>query len=233
MCKSRLIILTILALDIFSNVFAESHHPLFETYQGYKEGKIGQRFKDKFDKYIPFEGRNKLHILHLGAKTSDFSENMYKDGFINIDNIDLLEDKMNIMKERMKQLKIPNTVRFDVSDMFEFGEANKYDVVIDKGVVELTNKGHDKYLPHCWDILKENGLFITIGPFPPQGSKENGWWISGEMAPSNWKTERKNGWKMEGIEVLENTFIRVPHPEKFYLYILKKVSKRTKTKDEM
>ena len=163
---------TVFCLIIIHSVYAEdSKYPLFETYQGYRDGEIGHRFKDKFDKYIPLESRDEKHVLHVGAKTSNFAEELYFDGFKYIDNIDLLKEKMDIMTNRMKELNIPNTIKFQVADMFEFGEKESYDIVIDKGVIELTPKGHDKYLPHCWNILKQNGLFISIGPFPPNGSK--------------------------------------------------------------
>eukprot|EP01083_Nonionella_stella_P120934 362939_1 len=207
-------------------------HPLFETYQGYKEGELGQRFKNKFDKHIPIEGRDKLRVLHIGAKTSDFAEKLYEDGFLHVDNIDLMEDKMKVMTERMEELSIPNTVTFQAGDMFEFGAANTYDIVIDKGAVELTVDGHSKYLPHCWDILKENGLFISIGPFPPHGSEPNGWWLSGDMAPSNWKTNDKNGWQLD-VEIVDNSYINVPHPDKFYLYFLRKMDAKKNQKQEI
>ena len=204
----------------------EPEYPLFETYHGYKDGEIGQRISDKFDKYIPLDGRDTLRILHIGAKTSDFAEKLYKDGFKYIDNIDLLEEKMKLMRNRMKQLNIPSdTVTFQAANMYEFGDINHYDIVIDKGVVELTHGAHNKYLPHCWNILKMNGLFITIGPFAPNGSKQNGWWLSSDMSPSNWKTDHKNGWKLVAVETIDNSYIRVPHPDKFYLYFIRKTEK--------
>ena len=223
-----LVLVVSLVLVAFLVVTTHSVHPLFETYQGYKDGKIGQRFKDKFDKYIPFEGRDKLRILQIGAKTSDFCERLYEDGFRYIDNIDLIKESMEIMTKRMKKLNIPsNTVSFQIADMFQFGEINNYHIIIDKGVIELTVKGYNKYLPHCYNILKMNGLFITIGPFAPNGNKQNGWWLSDDMSPSNWKkgVDIKNGFKLIGIESINNTYIRVPNPDKFYIYFLQKIEK--------
>lgn len=223
-------------------VFAtiDSEYPLFETYQGYNDGEIGQRFKDKFDKYIDIENRDNLRVLHIGAKTSDFCERLYEDGFRFIDNIDLMEEKMETMRKRMEKLNIPigDNITFQVGDMFKFGEKNSYDIVIDKGVVELSPNGFTKYLPHCWSILKTNGLFVHIGPFPPYGSKENGWWISDQMSPSNWKKDIKikNDFKLLAIETIDNTYIRVPSPDKFYMYFLRKIERNqssTKNKQEI
>ena len=196
-----------------------------ETYQGYSTGQVGQRFQDHFDKIIPADEREKLRVLIIGCGGGgDFADQMYKDGFFHIHSID--EGRVNVeaQLDRFTEMNFPDTITVEEGDFYEHGEANSYDIIIDKGALEMEPGGHERYLPIAHRLLKEDGLFIFIGPFAPKNDKTNGWYL-GPDAPSSW-LEDPATWRTEHVAAVANhAWTLEPehnHPPDFYIYFLRR-----------
>eukprot|EP01098_Paradermamoeba_levis_P003739 TRINITY_DN1666_c0_g1_i1.p1 TRINITY_DN1666_c0_g1~~TRINITY_DN1666_c0_g1_i1.p1 ORF type:complete len:175 (+),score=45.89 TRINITY_DN1666_c0_g1_i1:224-748(+) len=109
-----------------------------------------------------------------GCGNSTLSEEMYKDGFLHITNIDFSEIVIETMKERCKDMP---EMKWEVMDIFSLGYADKsFDVVLDKGTLDaiMSERGDkwevdeelDKQITQiCCEysrVLKEGGVFVYV-----------------------------------------------------------------------
>ncbi|KAI9306242.1 S-adenosyl-L-methionine-dependent methyltransferase [Cunninghamella echinulata] len=137
----------------------------FDWFKTYDE------LKPLFNEHI----KNKdASILMLGCGNSTLGEDMYKDGYKNITNIDYSETVIKNMQERCKDMPEMKWLEMDIRDLKFDNES--FDVVIDKGTMDalMCDKGD------VWDpseelvrevkaevdevqrVLKVGGVFIYI-----------------------------------------------------------------------
>ncbi|CAO3608709.1 unnamed protein product [Cunninghamella blakesleeana] len=143
----------------------EDANTTFDWFKTYSELKplLSQHIKDK-----------NASILMLGCGNSTFGEDMYKDGYKNITNIDYSETVINNMKERCKDMPEMKWIEMDIKDLKFDNES--FDVIIDKGTMDalMCDKGD------VWDpseeliqevkgevdevqrVLKVGGVFLYI-----------------------------------------------------------------------
>ena len=91
-------------------------------------------------------------ILNLGCGNSPFCENMYDDGFHNIDNIDISNNVISIMKNR--NIKRPE-MTFSVMDVrnLKFQDSS-FDLAVDKSTIDALLCGDFAYV-NVAKMLKE------------------------------------------------------------------------------
>ena len=105
-------------------------------------------------------------ILNLGCGNSEFSENMYDDGYHNIKNIDISHNVINLMKERSKNRPEMTYEVMDVRDL-KF-EDNYFDLAIDKSTIDALLCGDDafinvaKMIKEVQRVLKVGGYYMMI-----------------------------------------------------------------------
>ena len=112
-------------------------------------------------------------ILNLGCGNSEFSENMYDDGYHNIYNIDISKNVINIMKKRNE--KRPE-MSFEVMDVRDLKyENNSIDLAVDKSTIDALLCGENSYInvakmiKEVQRVLKVGGYYMIIS----YGSPEN------------------------------------------------------------
>lgn len=142
------------------------HDAHFEWYGEYSS------YKPILNAQVPKEARK---ILNVGCGKSLFSEEMYKDGFKNIENIDYSEKTIKEMQMRSAD-KFPG-MTYSVGDLYKMDkfETGQYDVIMDKGTLDAVHS-HDnlKELQKLGEeidssifksyerILKESGVYCVI-----------------------------------------------------------------------
>ena len=105
-------------------------------------------------------------ILNLGCGNSEFSENMYDDGYHNIKNIDISHNVINLMKERSKNRPEMTYEVMDVRDLKY--ENNYFDLAIDKSTIDALLCGDDafinvaKMIKEVQRVLKVGGYYMII-----------------------------------------------------------------------
>ena len=105
-------------------------------------------------------------ILNLGCGNSEFSENMYDDGYHNIKNIDISTNVINLMSERCKDRKEMTYEVMDVRDIKY--ESNTFDLAIDKSTIDALLCGEDafinvaKMIKEVQRVLKVGGYYMII-----------------------------------------------------------------------
>ena len=105
-------------------------------------------------------------ILNLGCGNSEFSENMYDDGYHNIKNIDISHNVINLMKERSKNRPEMTYEVMDVRDIKY--EDNYFDLAIDKSTIDALLCGDDafinvaKMIKEVQRVLKVGGYYMII-----------------------------------------------------------------------
>jgi ubiquinone/menaquinone biosynthesis C-methylase UbiE len=115
--------------------------------------------------------REKSQILILGCGNAEFSEDMYKDGFENIFNIDISSICIEQMKERNKNTKMLYEV-MDVRDLQY--PSNKFDLAIDKSTIDALLCGENsfvnvaKMMKEAQRTLKEGGIYMAISYGQPE-----------------------------------------------------------------
>lgn len=201
--------------------FAYAYPIRHETYQGYNDGLVGQRFSDVIGQQIPLKGRQDMRALIIGCGTGDFAEGMARDGFGYIHNIDKGIAQVRHTLSNMQAAKLPPSASVEEADLFDHVPEAAYDVIVDKGVLETIKDGHSKYLPHAWHMLKEEGLFIHIGPFAPKGNRDNGWSL-GPGAPSSWLEDDQGKWRIERVSKVNNSKAWAENFDAFYVYFLRR-----------
>ena len=112
-------------------------------------------------------------IINLGCGNSEFSENMYDDGYHNIYNIDISKNVINIMKKRNE--KRPK-MSFEVMDVRDLKyENNSIDLAVDKSTIDALLCGENSYInvakmiKEVQRVLKVGGYYMIIS----YGSPEN------------------------------------------------------------
>ena len=105
-------------------------------------------------------------ILNLGCGNSEFSENMYDDGYKNIKNIDISQNVINSMKIRNKD-RIGMT--YEVMDVRDLKyEDNSIDLAVDKSTIDALLCGDDafinvaKMIKEVQRVLKVGGYYMII-----------------------------------------------------------------------
>ena len=105
-------------------------------------------------------------ILNLGCGNSEFSENMYDDGFHNIKNIDISKNAIKLMSERNKDRKEMTYEVMDVRDIKY--ESNYFDLAIDKSTIDALLCGDEafinvaKMIKEVQRVLKVGGYYMII-----------------------------------------------------------------------
>jgi len=105
-------------------------------------------------------------ILNVGCGNSEFSENMYDDGYHNIQNIDLSPELIELMKERSQNR--PGMI-YEVMDVFDMTYKNNFfDLIIDKSTLDAISCSYDhfvniaKMLKEIQRVLKIGGYYMVI-----------------------------------------------------------------------
>jgi ubiquinone/menaquinone biosynthesis C-methylase UbiE len=105
-------------------------------------------------------------ILNLGCGNSEFSENMYDDGYHNIKNIDISQNVIKLMAERSKDRPEMTYEVMDVRDIKY--ESNFFDLAIDKSTIDALLCGDDafinvaKMIKEVQRVLKVGGYYMII-----------------------------------------------------------------------
>ena len=106
--------------------------------------------------------KNSSKILNVGCGNSEFSENMYDDGYHNIQNIDLSEELINFMKERSQNRP---GMTYEVMDVFDMAfKNNLFDLIIDKSTLDAISCSYD-YFVNIAKMLKEIQRVLKIGGY--------------------------------------------------------------------
>ena len=116
--------------------------------------------------------KKNANILNVGCGNSEFSENMYSDGFTNIYNIDICPNVISFMKERNKNKKGMYYQEMDVRDMkFQSGF---FDLVIDKSTIDALLCGNHSFInvtkmtKEISRVLKVGGVYLIISYGKPE-----------------------------------------------------------------
>ncbi|ORX49492.1 S-adenosyl-L-methionine-dependent methyltransferase [Hesseltinella vesiculosa] len=143
----------------------EDLNTTFDWFKTYDELKV------LFDQHIPNKDAS---ILILGCGNSTLGEDMYRDGYKNITNIDYSKTVVDNMKDRCADMPEMTWLEMDIRDL-KF-DTESFDVVIDKGTMDalLTgvkdqwNPGEEvvsevkKEVDEVARVLKMGGLFLYI-----------------------------------------------------------------------
>lgn len=109
-------------------------------------------------------------VLQIGAGNSGMAEDMYKDNYKKITNIDISEE---VVKEMIKYYKERNIeLNYFQMDMMKLNfKENSFDVILDKAgsdvllVGKKPFKTYRKFMNELEKVLKKNGKFIFITLF--------------------------------------------------------------------
>lgn len=111
-------------------------------------------------------------ILNLGCGNSEFSENMYCDGYKNIKNIDISHNVIKAMKERNKD-KVG--MMYEVMDVRDLKyEDNTFDLAVDKSTIDALLCGDDafinvaKMIKEVQRVLKVGGYYMIVSYGTPE-----------------------------------------------------------------
>ena len=136
----------------------------FEWYQDY------MALRPFFKKYVP----DKISpILQVGCGSSHLAEDLFKDGYQNISNIDISYTVIKQMVDRMKEQLLTGIYfrQMNVKGM-KFGEG-EFDCVIDKAcfdaqcVGENHQNNSEAFLKEVYRVLGPSGVFICVSYASP------------------------------------------------------------------
>jgi EEF1A lysine methyltransferase 4 len=128
--------------------------PRYQNYHG---------LKSVLNKHLPKEGR----ILQVGVGTSRIQEDMARDGYLDITNIDYSEvavAHMALLHSGFKQLKY---LAMDARAMLDFGTSH-FDGVLDKGTMDAMLCGERsvdncyKMLFECHRVLRPSAAYVVV-----------------------------------------------------------------------
>ncbi|CAK7330962.1 unnamed protein product [Dovyalis caffra] len=114
-------------------------------------------------RYIPTSSR----VLMVGCGNALMSEDMVKDGYEKIMNIDISSVAIDIMRRKYKHFPQLNYMEMDVRDMSFFPDKS-FDGVIDKGTLDSLMCGSDapissaRMLGEVSRLLKPGGIYMLI-----------------------------------------------------------------------
>ncbi|KAM3403868.1 hypothetical protein ACQJBY_007145 [Aegilops geniculata] len=106
-------------------------------------------------------------VLMLGCGNSLLSEDMAKDGYQNIVNIDISSVVIEQMKEKHMDIPQLTYMQLDVRDMSFFGDGS-FDCIIDKGILDAMMCGDDaphgayKMLAEVARLMRPGGIYMLI-----------------------------------------------------------------------
>jgi len=101
-------------------------------------------------------------ILNLGCGNSEFSENMYCDGYKNIKNIDISHNVIKAMSERNKDKEGMTYEVMDVRDIKY--EDNYFDLAVDKSTIDALLCGEDAFI-NVAKMIKEVQRVLKVGGY--------------------------------------------------------------------
>uniref|UniRef100_A0A7S0SX50 Methyltransferase domain-containing protein n=1 Tax=Chromulina nebulosa TaxID=96789 RepID=A0A7S0SX50_9STRA len=146
-----------------------SYHPndSYDWYQDYST------LKDYLHPYLS-KGKNDLNfeILIPGCGNSTLSEEIYKEGFVNITSIDISSVVISQMRDRCAHLDEMEYTVMDALNM-EYIPEECFDLIIDKGLFDsqlCTQKNITnirKLINEMYRVLKPGGTYIVISHGPP------------------------------------------------------------------
>eukprot|EP00831_Metopus_contortus_P050327 TRINITY_DN4233_c0_g1_i4.p1 TRINITY_DN4233_c0_g1~~TRINITY_DN4233_c0_g1_i4.p1 ORF type:complete len:202 (-),score=33.87 TRINITY_DN4233_c0_g1_i4:121-726(-) len=168
-------------------------------------------------------------ILNVGCGSSRLSEEMYKEGFQHITNVDISPTVIKQLHERYKEESA--TMKFQVMDVrkLEFN-AGTFDVVIDKGTLDciLCGEGSkassDLMLREVYKVLSPSGIYICISYGVPTFREpilmksEWNWTLTVEkvakitLPPSKEKTDPNDPKNFHYIYILQKQGAPLPDP---------------------
>ncbi|CAL5094756.1 unnamed protein product [Urochloa decumbens] len=106
-------------------------------------------------------------VLMLGCGNSLLSEDMTKDGYEDIVNIDISSVVIEQMREKHKEIPQLTYMQMDVRDMSFFGDES-FDCVLDKGTLDAmmcaddAPDGASKMLAEVARLLRPHGIYLLI-----------------------------------------------------------------------
>ncbi|CAD8114373.1 unnamed protein product [Paramecium sonneborni] len=151
-------------LEYWERRYSENDKP-FEWYQNY------DNLKDIVTQYINHNSR----ILNIGCGNSNIPEDMYKEGYQWIVNLDFSKVVIEFMKEKFKSY--PTHFQFVLADARDLPFPNdSFDCVFDKGLLDAVLSGDysaqnsKKVINHIYRTLKKDtGVYIVVSHgFPEQ-----------------------------------------------------------------
>ena len=111
-------------------------------------------------------------VLNLGCGNSEFSENMYSDGYKNIYNIDISENVIKAMSQRNKDKE---GMIYEVMDVRKLNyEDNSFDLAVDKSTIDALLCGDDafinvaKRIKEVQRVLKVGGYYMIVSYGTPE-----------------------------------------------------------------
>lgn len=119
-------------------------------------------------------------ILILGCGNAELGEDMYKDGYTHIDNIDISTVVIQQMKERTLDYSTMTWTVMDVRDL-KFN-SNNYDLVIDKSTIDALLCGDNSYInvakmtKEIQRVLKVGGFYMAISYGTPDNRLDHFQW---------------------------------------------------------
>ncbi|TVU19261.1 hypothetical protein EJB05_35400 [Eragrostis curvula] len=130
-------------------------------------------FFDWYQKYSALRPLLRAHVpassrvLMLGCGNSLLSEDMAKDGYQDIVNIDISSVVIEQMREKHAEIKQLTYMQMDVRDMSLFDDES-FDCVLDKGTLDAmmcaddTPHGASKMLAEVARLLRPRGIYLLI-----------------------------------------------------------------------
>ena len=110
--------------------------------------------------------------MNLGCGNSEFSENMYSDGYKNIYNIDISENVIKAMSQRNKDKE---GMIYEVMDVRKLNyEDNSFDLAVDKSTIDALLCGDNafinvaKMIKEVQRVLKVGGYYMIISYGTPE-----------------------------------------------------------------
>ena len=152
-------------------------------------------------------------ILNVGCGNSEFSEHMYDDGYHNIQNIDISQELINYMSERIQNRPGLTYEVMDILDM-KFTN-NSFDLIIDKGTFDAISCSYD-YFINIAKMMKEIQRVLKVGGY---------YMIISYEEPENRIIHLKRKFlklKVEVIKIKEN-YIKGNKSDFIYIYLCKKL----------
>ncbi|KAL3814783.1 hypothetical protein ACJIZ3_016051 [Penstemon smallii] len=140
-----------------SRYVQEANSGSFDWYQRYSALRPFVR------KYISPTSR----VLMVGCGNAVMSEDMVKDGFEDIVNIDISSVAIDLMRKKYEHIPQLKYLQMDVKDMSFFAD-DTFDSVIDKGTLDSLMCGNDaplsasQMLGEVSRLLKPGGVYILI-----------------------------------------------------------------------
>lgn len=134
-------------------------------------------------------------VLILGCGNAELSEQMYEDGYVHIDNIDISSVVIQQMKERNAS---KNDMTWNVMDVRDLRfPANTFDIAIDKSTIDALLCGDSAYInvarmtKEVQRVLKVGGVYMVISYGIPETRLDHFQWkhlkwdVSNQMLDEN------------------------------------------------